>query len=45
MARPFDAVANDNSSFAGGSLPASMRFARISYEKETVLTTRLWIWK
>lgn len=45
MARPFDAVAHDNSSLSGGSLPANMRFARLSYDKETVLATRLWIWK
>jgi len=45
LARPFDEVANFNSSLGGGTLPPSMRFARLSYVTETVLATRLWIWK
>lgn len=40
-----DIVARYNSSEAGGTLPANMRFARIDYATETVLPTRLWLWK
>lgn len=38
-------VATYNSSSAGGTLPASMHFARVSYAKETILPTRLWLWR
>ncbi|GAA5867932.1 hypothetical protein JCM3774_004728 [Rhodotorula dairenensis] len=30
---------------AGGSLPAKMHFARLNYASETVLPTRLWVWR
>lgn len=40
-----DDVAAYNSSDAGGTLPANMRFARLSYARETIPTTKWWIWK
>ncbi|BGO99119.1 hypothetical protein NBRC10513v2_000223 [Rhodotorula toruloides] len=40
-----DEVAAHNSSGAGGTLPANMRFARLSYARETIPTTKWWIWK
>lgn len=40
-----DDTATHNSSEAGGTLPKNMRFARINYGTETVLPTRLWLWK
>ncbi|GAA5922824.1 uncharacterized protein JCM15063_003438 [Sporobolomyces koalae] len=40
-----DQVARDNSSLAGGSLPKQVRFARLSYNQETVLATRWWLWR
>ncbi|BGP52630.1 hypothetical protein JCM8202_004840 [Rhodotorula sphaerocarpa] len=30
---------------AGGSLPAKLHFARLNYARETVLTTRFWLWR
>lgn len=30
---------------AGGSLPAKLHFARLKYARETVLTTRFWLWR
>ncbi|GAA6038623.1 hypothetical protein JCM8097_009452 [Rhodosporidiobolus ruineniae] len=38
-------VADTNSSSAGGSLPENMRFARLSYARETVLPTKFWLWR
>ncbi|GAA5877353.1 hypothetical protein JCM16303_006252 [Sporobolomyces ruberrimus] len=40
-----DFVARHNSSMAGGTLPKNVRFARISYNQETILTTRWWLWR
>ncbi|GAA6018278.1 hypothetical protein JCM11491_005139 [Sporobolomyces phaffii] len=40
-----DFVARHNSSLAGGSLPKQVRFARLSYNQETVLATRWWLWR
>lgn len=40
-----DAVAQFNSSGAGGTLPKNLRFGRINYATETVLPTRWWMWK
>ncbi|GAA5985178.1 hypothetical protein JCM5350_004260 [Sporobolomyces pararoseus] len=40
-----DFVARHNSSQAGGSLPKQVRFARLSYNQETVLATRWWLWR
>ncbi|GAA5837201.1 hypothetical protein JCM9279_005614 [Rhodotorula babjevae] len=40
-----DEVATYNSSAAGGSLPANMRFARLGYARETILPTRWWLWR
>lgn len=34
-----------NSSESGGTLPSSMKFARINYATETILPTRMWLWK
>ncbi|CEQ38766.1 SPOSA6832_00219 [Sporobolomyces salmonicolor] len=44
-AKAMDEVAMDNSSAAGGDLPVNMRFARLSYGRETVLPTRWWLWR
>ncbi|GAA5901925.1 hypothetical protein JCM5296_006304 [Sporobolomyces johnsonii] len=44
-AKAMDEVAMDNSSAAGGDLPSNMRFARLSYGRETVLPTRWWLWR
>ena len=40
-----DAVAEFNSSQAGGTLPANMRFGRIDYAAQTVLPTLWWLWR
>ncbi|GAA6002642.1 hypothetical protein JCM10207_007607 [Rhodosporidiobolus poonsookiae] len=40
-----DEVMKTNSSAAGGPLPENMRFARLSYNKETVLPTKWWLWR
>ncbi|GAA6064211.1 hypothetical protein JCM10212_001624 [Sporobolomyces blumeae] len=40
-----DQVARENSSMAGGTLPRNVRFARLSYNQETVLATRWWLWR
>lgn len=40
-----DFVAKHNSSLAGGNLPRQVRFARLSYNQETVLATRWWLWR
>ncbi|KAI5479234.1 hypothetical protein MNV49_003928 [Pseudohyphozyma bogoriensis] len=41
----FDAVAEFNNSAVGGALPPQMRFARLNYGTETVLSTKWWVWK
>lgn len=45
MMNATDGVAMYNSSDAGGTLPSSMKFARMDYGTETILPTRLWLWK
>ncbi|GAA6046573.1 hypothetical protein JCM3770_006216 [Rhodotorula araucariae] len=40
-----DEVAAHNSSQAGGSLAPNVHFARLSYARETILPTRLWLWR
>ncbi|GAA5899403.1 uncharacterized protein JCM6883_005209 [Sporobolomyces salmoneus] len=40
-----DFVARHNSSEAGGKLPKQVKFARLSYNQETVLATRWWLWR
>lgn len=45
MADAFNNVTAHNSSAAGGELPSNIRFARLNYGSETVLTTRWWMWK
>ncbi|KAL8286253.1 hypothetical protein RQP46_004741 [Phenoliferia psychrophenolica] len=41
----FNDVATYNSSESGGSLTPEMRFARMDYGTETILSTRMWLWK
>ncbi|KAM0747490.1 hypothetical protein T439DRAFT_328729 [Meredithblackwellia eburnea MCA 4105] len=41
----FNEVATHNSSASGGSLPPNIKFARLNYGSETILTTRWWLWK
>lgn len=45
MMNASNGVAMFNSSESGGTLPSSMKFARINYATETILTTRMWLWK
>lgn len=49
VSKPFLEAMNNvslrHSHQAGGSLPAKMHFARLNYASETVLPTRLWVWR
>ncbi|BGP12358.1 hypothetical protein JCM10213_002038 [Rhodosporidiobolus nylandii] len=49
ISKPFvegmNEVALHNSSAAGGSVPENVRFARLSYAKETILPTKWWLWR